>query len=567
MLNYIGLYPNKYEDEFNLDFLQGKNDKPLEDYIISAMKDFETIENITILDYKIVYDQDEVDLNKHMVNINYKKKDMSSIDIPNYKYVANNRYGEIVFRIKIATNLNEKIIKKRILLPIEYEGVFENNDKKMKAIWQLLEASTYSQRSKITQKARMPIILYCNKNRMITDIDGETHLCDSYSYALDNSSKNRKAGKKKKAKFINPLMLYSVKIGLENTIDFFRLKDIVKIKSSIDNEDRESNYIFTLNELYVIADMALFDKYDCVRSFVVMLVNLANKDFPVTKHNMNEKEYWVCRIGYIGSAKNANMLSFRDKGMTTIRFIERTLNVETQDGLRLPDYYKSNFYYLLFWMIMEYPILKSRNNNIDMTLKRVRKNEVIVSSSLGRKIAENINKLIERMSKSKLNTMDTLLELFNFNSDIVMSGMRNINDLIKTDDLVNDMTFLMDMAVSSKGPNSLGEQNSKMIPVKYRFLDPSMAGVVDLFTTSKSDCGMSGGAFVPFVKTYDDFYFTPEKEPCDSKYLFEKEVAEEVRKQEFFADSLEDYINYMATHDSYLADMKYEPIEIVEKEV
>ena len=59
-----------------------------------------------------------------------------------------------------------------------------------------------------------------------------------------------------------------------------------------------------------------------------------------------------------------------------------------------------------------------------MENKRIRKNEVLVSSTLGRKIAENIHKLIERKSKSKMNTMDTLLELFNFNSDIILTGMR-----------------------------------------------------------------------------------------------------------------------------------------------
>ena len=52
--------------------------------------------------------------------------------------------------------------------------------------------------------------------------------------------------------------------------------------------------------------------------------------------------------------------------------------------------------------------------------------------------------------------MDTLLEIFNFGSDIVVAGMRNLNDLIKTDDIVNDMDSLQALAFSAKGPNSLG---------------------------------------------------------------------------------------------------------------
>jgi hypothetical protein len=155
-----------------MDFLMSTMDTPIEDYVISVMRDFEAIENIEILGYKIVKDQDMIDINNHMININYKKKDLDNIEVPKYKYITPNRYGEIIFTIKIHTNLNEKIITKRILIPIEYEGMYLNNGKKMKAIWQMVDASTYSQRGKLTLKARMPIVVYHNKHRITEDING-----------------------------------------------------------------------------------------------------------------------------------------------------------------------------------------------------------------------------------------------------------------------------------------------------------------------------------------------------------------------------------------------------------
>ena len=111
-------------------------------------------------------------------------------------------------------------------------------------------------------------------------------------------------------------------------------------------------------------------------------------------------------------------------------------------------------------MILDFDALKNRNN-LDLDNKRIRKNEYIVMSSLGKKISENINKIIEKKSKSKLNTMDTLLELFNFSSDIIINGMRNINDLVKSDEQVNDMSWLQDLAFSCKGPN--------LIPKRVRY--------------------------------------------------------------------------------------------------
>lgn len=110
------------------------------------------------------------------------------------------------------------------------------------------------------------------------------------------------------------------------------------------------------------------------------------------------------------------------------------------------------------------------------------------------------------------------------------------------------------------------ESNSKNIANKYRYLHPSMVGVIDLFTTSNSDCGMSG-SIVPFVKLYDNFFFTEKREPCKSRYLFEVTLKELFGiKRNLPLDTFEDYIAYITEHDTFDKDFKYEPITIVERE-
>ena len=425
MLDYIALYPNKHKEELNMDFLTSAFDKPIDEFVIACMKDFESIDNIEILEYKIVYDQDEVDINNHMVNINYKKKDLDSIPIPKHNYMLDSRYHEIIFKIRVFTNLNEKIITKRILVPTLHDGYYLINNKKMKVIWQLVDKSTYSQRGKVTMKSRMPIMVYHNKNRITPDVNGTDFVFPSFSYAQDSGKKKKGnyTAKKKKIKFINPLMIYLAKMGMKKTISFFGMDGIVKMKKNYTKKDEKENYIFECNEVYILAKKELLDELPMVKSFVCMAVNLQSRDFPVTMDNLEDKEYWICRIGYLGSVKNKNIYSFYEKGKTSIHMIERLLDSFTIDSLRLPDVYKQNIYWILYWMITNFDSLKQRVN-IDMENKRIRKNEVLVSSTLGRKIAENIHKLIERKSKSKMNTMDTLLELFNFNSDIILTGMR-----------------------------------------------------------------------------------------------------------------------------------------------
>ena len=458
MLNYIALYPDVYEDNFNDEIILGTQDDSIISYAIKEMQELEVIENYNIEKIEIVTDPDMVDINQHMVNINYKKKDMSTIEIPKAKYINDGAYGEVIFTIRVHTNLNSKVITKRILIPLKYDGYYHSGDKRFKDIWQVVDEATYSQRGKITLKSRMPVIIYQNKHREIIDIANTAYICPSYSYALNGKQRRNpnRGGRKPKAKFINPLMIYSAKMGLTNTIDFFGMKDIVEISETFQESEMGIKYIFPLDSLYIKVYKNLFDKYDLVRAFVCMCYNLRSpKDFPVTTEYLDDRTYWACRIGTVGSARSKQLMSFYEKGVTNIYMIERLINTVTKDSLRLPEYYKSNIYYILYWMITNFEELR-RYTNTDMRAKRIRRNEVIVNATLGRKLSENVIKLIEKKSRSKLNNMDTLLEVFNFSSDIIVAGMRNLPDIIKSDDIVNDCDWLEDIAFTSKGPNSLG---------------------------------------------------------------------------------------------------------------
>lgn len=572
MLNVIDQFPNEEAAQFNTAFLNSENDIPILDLVVMCMKEFEAVENVEILSYDVTTDPDDIDVNYHSVNINYKRKTTASpLEIPKNKYLSTNRVGEVKFTIKITTNMHEKTIVKKILIPIEYDGFYTINNKNWKTYWQLVDASTYSQRGKITLKSRMPIIIYQSKKRPVLDANGEIHELSTYSYALN--SKARHGSTKVRVKFINPLMIFASKIGVKKTIEFFGLKGVVEIaKNHLDDDN--IYYYFFINDVMFKADRYLVDNVKFVGSFVAMLYNMQNNDFPVTYENLEDHDYWRCRIGYIGSAKSKNLLTFLEKGRTTIYMIERLLDSVTKMNLRLPEEYKQNIYYILRWMIMDFDSLKSRNN-MDLNNKRIRKNEYIVMSSLGKKISENINKIIEKKSKSKLNTMDTLLEMFNFPSDIIVNGMRNIGDLVKSDELVNDFTWLQDLYYSSKGPNSLGEQSSKMISQKYRNIHPSYVGKIDINVSSNSDVGMSG-AFTPFVELFDRFYFSPDPEPCDAMFNLQQEMKEYYSSpncsvhgmdQEFTFDSKEEFLKFLnEMYPKTFDGLEYDEIKIVEKE-
>lgn len=77
------------------------------------------------------------------------------------------------------------------------------------------------------------------------------------------------------------------------------------------------------------------------------------------------------------------------------------------------------------------------------------------------------------------------------------------------------------------------------------------------------------GSFTPFVKLYDGFYFTPEHEPADAQYQFEKALASDGFKKKFKGVpfiSLDKYCDWKTKRDPFLEHLRYEKIEIVERE-
>lgn len=525
MKDFVHMFTHPLTKEFNDEFITSSNDYSLEELTILCMKEYESIKNITLDSYEHITDMDEIDTNEHRININFKKKNDDSENIPKFKYIFEDACTEMRFYFTIKTNLNEKKIVKKILLPKLIDGFFIVNNKKAKAIWQLCDASVYTQRGRITLKSRMPIIIYKNPNRPMKDVEENEIFFKQYSFAMDAHSKKKfSKSKKSKNKFLNPMMLLAAKMGVIDAISFMGMRGVIAIVQKVDERKFDKYIYLPLDEVFIKVSREVFDSNEMARSIAGMLYYLSSREHPVDWDKLFDKKYWICRVGLVGAvnSKDKNIDAYKEKGKTTMMMLERHLKTLTIMNLRIPECYKENIYCALRWLIYDYDELKKKDN-IDVVNKRVRKNEYIVDSTLGRKISEMINTFISKLSDSRSNDMDALLELFNYSSSIILNGMRNLNDLIKTDEITNDMTVLQDLAYSSKGPESLGEKSSNNITAKMRDIHPSFIGVIDPNCTSNSDVGMSG-AFVPFVKTYNRFYFTPDGEPDDGFFTTVKDV-------------------------------------------
>ena len=88
---------------------------------------------------------------------------------------------------------------------------------------------------------------------------------------------------------------------------------------------------------------------------------------------------------------------------------------------------------------------------------------------------------------------------------------------MKYDDLVNDMNFFQKFKVTMKGPNSLGNKNSRNIAARQRALHPSHIGILGLDTCSASDPGITN-YINPLCKTDGLFFKDAPPEPEDAVY-------------------------------------------------
>ena len=583
MLDLVHKIENPYEKDFNMEFLTSANDYSLEELVIMVMKDTEIIKNITVESYEIDNNYDEIDYRLHDVNINFKRKDPYNINIPNHKYMIESYYSKITFTIRIETNINSRVIKKSIIVPkLTDDGYFIISNKKAKAIWQLVEASVYVQRGKITLKSRMPIIMYKTVTKDMVDTEGNLYSFKPYSYAMDTFAKKKvviKTAKRVNNKFINPFVIFAAKMGLNQAIKFMCMEELISIRKVDCVEEHDFYSFFPFNDLFIRAPkIALENELIC--SLVGMLYLLQTNEFPVTYDLLDDRDYWISRIGVVGSKHDKPLPEFRNKGYTTLMMIERLLDNMTIRNLRLPDAYKGNIYEILRWMIVDFDELKVKDN-IDINNKRIRKSEYIIKSTLGRKLNENINGIITHRSDSRQNTIDALLQIFNFPDNIILNGMRTINDLIKSEDITNDFTVIEDLAYSSKGPESLGDGTTKNVMVKLRDVHPSFMGRIDCEVISNSDIGMTG-SFVPYVKLYDGFFFNPNPEPDGNLYntmvefkdLYDRTKGETIINMAT-GEMLDLPYTDLTDKDAFNESMKYrderfgityEPIEIVEYE-
>lgn len=481
-------YVCEWEKELNIPLINKSADLPLIDYVIDAWKSLDIVKQIEFKDFIFTDKESSIDINKYIFKREKKKKNKFDI-----KLVDSDRVGLLTVNMEITMlqtdpTTGEKTyqkypLTKSMLIPLQDKnGYYHIKGKKYYMIYQLVEKSTYTTSTDVSLKSLMPVSVKRNTID-VNDVAGGEYRVPYYNVYIFKREV--------------PIILFFLANGLWYTMDKFGIRNVVEFMSVLPVELEPDKMYFQLsNKCYMSVYRDQFAEKPFIRSIVggFMLISTNRTTIDVLK----DETKWIAQLS------NPNNY---DKGKNILKYFNRLLDKTTKKILKVPKFYCNNAYDLLKWQMQHFNELRLKDN-CDINNKRLRCNEYIVAP-LTQDFSRRLNRIISLGDKV---TIDNIKEMFKFPGDILIQKMHK-SGLLRFDDSVNDMNFWSKLKYTSKGPHSLGGNNSNNIGIKYRDLHPSMLGKIDILVCGNSDPGTSG-VLSPFAKI-DGLYFDPSPEPSD----------------------------------------------------
>lgn len=543
MRQFLSEYENENEKNLNLGIKNREFDEPLVDYIVDACKSLEVLSNINFLGYSYTEIPTEIDDNHYISTRSTKVKDQKV----KYLFTKINRTGEL----KLKFNINwidrktgeymEKDITKKMLLPIlDDDGYYHLKGKKFYLLYQLIESSTYNTKDGVVLRSLLAV---CIKRgyKDIKEINGEKKEVSVYTVTMF-----------KKDRPILPF--YLANLGMTKTLRYFYMDDIIDFTDKPLKNDDVYYYFKMSSTVYVKVRKRVYDEQRIVQSMIGMIIEASNSR--VTMRDLDNKIFWVERLGILTSTTSKKVDNYVEKGYTILTYFNRMVDITTQKQFKLHPGNKKNIYAIVRYMVMEFDELR-RKDNLDITHKKLRYNG-IMGALFTQVLSDRLNRLI---SKGKRINGQSLQDLFAFQGNILLSLLHK-SGLLRYDDNINDLTLFNFYKYSMKG-KSTQKSNGKTVSKKQRSLNPSLIGTIDLTTSGSSD-PRSSGVLIPFTKI-KSLEFSDMYEPESSKIHFEQYVNDLLREDgiEVITD-FTDESNYFDNDERYnniLASIKLHRVD------
>lgn len=465
-------FPNPDNDKFNMDLMEHRGEKPLQEFIVNCFKSIHsTLEEIELINWTFVTDVDKVSQSNYERTRSNRAADKEQ----KYTYTSYSRLGELTMKFKVDLKDNPLATKKKVLyytvrelIPIEIDGCYFLNGTRYPIQYQLTERSTYVTSGALVCKALMGIKLSKDKVQ-VRDHQDNLYILNKWGVNMFNG-------------VANVAYFFLSHMGWYDFLHFFQIHKLVNLTME---ETRDPNYT------YFKINPPLFLKVDSrflSNRYVMTLVGTILAAMPphVTYEEILDKKTWVARVG--STKKNSPKESHYELGTRYRKLFNRMLDDSSIEAYELTDYNKKDILHILRWMIQENAPLHEKDN-LNILNKRPRRNEVIASLVNG-VISEKIKKFVNTSVKTEEKLHDEYNKLFSYKGTEVLSKMHR-SGLAKWDDTVNDMDMFNRYKVTLTGPNAIGNKNPRNVSSRMKSLDPSHIGIISLDVCGASNPGMN----------------------------------------------------------------------------
>lgn len=451
---YLSEYGEYNPEKFNEDFLKAKELDDEKKYLEVAMKTLNSIDGIEYLKMEEIphriYEPMEECEEKDALNISIDK---SVLKIYKFYFRINKDERDEVFSFEL---FYPELVK---------GGYFLINNNRYFPVYQLLDSGFFNTPKAVVLKTLiMPIVMEKKSDMLSLNIF------------------------KKK---MSPFYYFLAKFGWDGTLEFFNIKDDIILSEKFEDLSEDEWEGFEVNKK-LNCYIKKTPYYNNPLMYNSLMECLDNNRLKLCK--IFEIETWQRKLGVLFTPSTTDKIG---KAKSSLISFERALDPLNQEYLRLDEEDKKDIYHLIRYMIVNYEVLKNRDN-CDLANKRIRCHEYLIYPLLKR-----YTNFVRRINNSRKVTFEKLCEFKPNKGFLVKHSV--VNELLRYDNSCNSINIITKLKLSQGGFQS--QFSSGAVNIAYRANHPSYIGRIGLLATSAGDPGCTG-TFTPFCELADKMHFT-----------------------------------------------------------
>ena len=408
-------------------------DKPLWRYVQKAVQDIEVLNILNL--YK--YDKDLQAPFIHVINwkwnphplaeeIQYRRRETGDKLLT--KSIGDTRIGILEFDIYCGArdknkNIVQEVVHNKLYVPIEDEHGNYLIDHPLFSEYQLVDKLLYpSGKNSFTLKSLLPVVI---KYEEATETSMSGYVVSS------------KIGMVKIFTTMEPILACFMHIP--GPLCYLGAYPVLQFSDHVREEDKDEYEYFQPipdRDIYIKAYRKGLEKFDYIRSILVMAIPLIKKYNPANIDELNSPEWWIYQLSYYD-----NIIEHR--GSCYQMHVARMLDTISANVLPIPDIDKRSMIALLRY------VLQTEFTDVNIYSyenKRLRLNEVI-STIVTAEVSEKLKKMFKFGMLLKMTDMQPAVK---FRPDLILKSIYKLGT-VNPIDFANDLDYPQHLRWTKKG--------------------------------------------------------------------------------------------------------------------